>query len=211
MTNEIELVLFDLGEVYLNGMVGVERGIAPKVGTHEESVWRHLNGEKLRRLFKGMCTEDEYWAEVIQEGQYPAEIDDMPTSVFLAEAMRSNFFEINGTAETVRALKKAGYGVSLISDHVKEWIIYCEQNYPLVDLFDNRYYSFDSGYTKKSPHAFHYALQQAGGNPSKTLFVDDNPKNLTVAQSPQVGIAYTHQFTDANSLRGTLPRYGITI
>lgn len=81
-------------------------------------MWRHLNGEKLTRLFTGRSTEDEYWADVIGEGQYPPDLDGTPTYMFLADAMRRNFREIEGTASIVRALN--GYDLVLLSDHARE-------------------------------------------------------------------------------------------
>ncbi|MBI4174312.1 MAG: HAD hydrolase-like protein [Candidatus Aenigmarchaeota archaeon] len=209
--SSVETILFDLGEVTLCGMMGVEKSIAPHVNAPEPDVWKHVNGKKLRRLFIGKSSEAEYWQQVIEEGRYPAEIGGIPAADFLMHAMRSNFREIEGTADIVRSLKKAGYNVGLISDHVREWVEYCKTMFPLDELFNTQCYSFDCGCTKKAAGSFTYALKRVGAEPESTLFVDDNSRNLFVAQQHPVNIRYVHQFTNAENLRAALPSYGIQV
>lgn len=207
----VDTVLFDLGEVYINGMIGIERKIAHKLGVAEEVVWKHLNGEKLTRLFKGETSEADYWEAVIREGGYSAVVEGRATSEFLADSMRRNFTEVQGTADVIRSLAQAGYRIGLISDHVREWIAYCEKHFPLQDLFSIRCYSFESGYTKKQPESFHYALKRSDASPDRTLLIDDKKGNIKIAQSPDVNIRYAHQFVDAASLMTALPEYGILL
>ena len=50
--------------------------------------------------------------------------------------------------------------------------------------------------------SFTYVLNQSNANPEKTLFVDDNAKNLMTTKD--AGIAHVHQFHNTQNLRKSL-------
>lgn len=210
--NMIETVLFDLSEVYLTGMKGVEKEIARAVGIDEETVWRQLNGErdiKVIALFQGCISEAEYWNSIMEQHNYPPRVGEQPTMTFLESAMRRNFMEIPGTKDAILAVKRRGYKIGLLSDHAREWVDYCEEQFPVGELFETRCYSFRIGATKRHEISFRYAMKMLGADPDTTLFIDDNSKNLAIAQN--AGIRHVHMFTDASTLRSALPSYGITL
>lgn len=209
----IRTVLCDLGEVCLNGMVGSEKEIARAMALKPATVWEQMHVEDavyLRLLFQGRLSEDEYWRTIIEKSGYPAHVDGVPTPEFLKSAMRKNFTKIPGTADVIKAVKEAGYTVGLISDHAREWVAYCEQQFPeLAELFGVRCYSFDCGCTKKHPESFLHALGRLGADPATTLLIDDNEKNGRVAQAHPVNIRYFHRFVDARALRRAFQDYNM--
>jgi glucose-1-phosphatase len=54
--------------------------------------------------------------------------------------------------------------------------------WPLVDLFDFRFLSFQIGLLKPDAEVFDYAARAAGLSPSRILFLDDNLINFEAAR-----------------------------
>ena len=192
----IEYILFDLSEVWIQGMVGAEKEIAKRVGATEEQVWKHLNVDALMPLFEGKISEDEYWRSVAAEGSKSGADYFVPLD-FFKETMRSNFTELPGTRTVIVQLKEQECDEDV------------EAKYPIRDLFDQVNWSFEIGYTKRSAKSFEYAMRRSGADPSKILFVDDNPKNLRVATA--ACIQYTHHFIDAPTLEAALQDLGVLV
>lgn len=209
----IQTVLFDLCEVYLQGLVGVERELSNILGLNaQEILTTHLKGEKLILLFEGKISEDEYWARVITDNDYPSRVPGYAsTHEFLKAAIRRNFTEIAGTRTVIEWLKERGYSLGFLSDHAQEWVEYVESVHPLKSLFAVRCYSFQTGATKKKPQSFQAALARCNADPKTTLFIDDQMTNLVNASSPPVNILHTHRFIDAPSLEQTLLGFGIRL
>lgn len=207
----INTILFDLAEVYLQGMIGIESKIAKVLNVNETDVISvQLAGPKRDLLFCGKISEDEFWRRAIEENRYPTKVEGYESTLhFLRSTIRDNFKEIPGTKEVITSLKGAGYKLGLLSDHAREWIDYCEANFPLKELFDVICYSFQIGLTKQSPETFVHALNKLNADPSTTLFIDNNPANLDVARSAH--IKYVYQFVDAISLKSGLQDYKITL
>ena len=205
----IETILFDLSEVYIQGILGVEKEISSKVGMDQEKVRASLQGEKLIDLFEGKMSENVYLARTLAENGYPSRVAGHFTSDIVKDAIRNNFKELPGTKDIIEKLNKAGYKLGLLSDHAREWIEHIESVHPLAQLFPMRCYSFEIGYTKKSPESFKQALARLKANPETTLFIDDRQVNLEVAGS--VGIRYLHHFSDAASFASALPEFGIKL
>lgn len=198
----IEYILFDLAEVCVRGILGVEKEIAKLSGFDAEHVKRLLKGEKGRNLdpfFEGRQSEEEYLSGIVEESGLSMEA--------VKSLIRNYFTEIPGTSDIIKRLKKRGYKVGLLSDHSREWIEHIEAKFPFMELFDERCYSFESGYTKTVPQSFWYALIGLNADAAKTLFIDDYQGNLDVAK--KAGIAYVHQFVDAPSLEKSLVNFGL--
>ena len=200
----IETVLFDLAEVCMHGMIGIEKEIANAADFTEEEVYPHLRGEKIYDLFRGKITEDEYWRKVIEQGNYK-----MPLK-FFKKTIRNNFQETPGIRRIIEALKRRDYQLGLLSDHAREWIEYIEPRFSIINFFPTRCYSFESRYIKKiDPESFQYALQRLNANPKSTLFIDDNPNNIKMAQ--RVGIHYAHRFINTKILENIMLEFGIEL
>ena|SRR3989344_6929718 len=118
----IETVIFDLGEVYLTGMIGAEREISRGLCMNAAETWSHLNHDGLTDLFRGETTEDAYWEGFMQQTGSPPAINGMPALDFFRLAMRKNFREIGGTVKIATAIGNASYKLVLLSDHAREWI-----------------------------------------------------------------------------------------
>ena len=56
----IQTIIFDLSEVLVVGLLGIERPLAVQLRVPELQVLRAFGGSRLERLFCGEITEDEY-------------------------------------------------------------------------------------------------------------------------------------------------------
>ncbi|MCX6708798.1 MAG: HAD family phosphatase [Candidatus Woesearchaeota archaeon] len=194
----IDRIIFDLSEVYIRGLPGIESTISERTGIPEKKVFRHLRGPRynhLIRLFKAEMTEDQYWRMVRKEGAYK------PPISWFKQTVRENFTEIPGTRAIIEQLKER-YPLALLSDHCREWIENIEERYPITELFDRIFYSFNTGHTKSERRCFDHVLVSLNANPETTLYIDDLAQNLALGR--KAGIAYTHQFTTAEKLEEEL-------
>ncbi len=194
----IDTIIFDLSEVYIRGLPGIEPKISKKTGVPETKILKHLRGpnySNLMKLFKEEITEDQYWQLVKKEGNYQVPIK------WLKQTVRKNFTEIPGTRAIIEQLGER-YKLALLSDHCREWIENIEQRYPITELFNRIFYSFNTGHTKSEKKCFDHVLASMNADPETTLFIDDLAKNLVVGK--KAGIAYTHQFTSAEALEKEL-------
>lgn len=207
MTNTI---IFDLAEVCLSGLLGVDKNIALALGLDNNEVLYHLTGKKLEDLFKGEISEYEYWRQVMVQGAYPIKTTEYGRTVaFLEHAIRQNFKEIEGTRNILLSLKKQGFDLVLFSDHAKEWIEYCEEIYPIKDIFNKRHYSFNYSTTKKDPRLLQRILSTIDTPLNSVIYIDDNQTNLDIAKKH--GIANGILFVDYKKLIHDLRKYEIII
>jgi putative hydrolase of the HAD superfamily len=194
-------VIFDLADVCVRGFVGLEYVLSACTGRDPDKLNEALRGERLTAVFEGRISEHDYLKGVLKD------INLKVPLFFIKPIIRHNFREVHGTRSIIEGLKSNGYRIGLLSDHVKEWVEYIEAKHGFLQLFDEKFYSFDLRTTKKHPESFRYALDRLEADPDKTLFVDDTPKNLEVALS--AGIKHVHQFANADGLRKDLASYNI--
>ena len=62
----VETIIFDLSEVLIAGMYGVDTLLSQMLGIPEDIVMRQMSGERLQRLFWAEITEDQYLAELLE-------------------------------------------------------------------------------------------------------------------------------------------------
>lgn len=219
-------ILFDMAEVLIAGLDGVEVPIGALCGVPAETVLPALAGAWFHELALGsiadeplspeiavrrdwfydlMCgriSEDVYWTEIVKREGWRAELPD------LKRIMRHHFDRvIPGMPELLTRLA-ADYDLALLSDHGREWIEYIEDVHSFLGIFKARYYSFEIGTMKRDPAAFEIVLGRLGIDAADCLFVDDNARNIAVAKS--VGIDGI-RFENASQLESLLPEHGIRV
>jgi HAD superfamily hydrolase (TIGR01509 family) len=195
----IKTIIFDLAEVYLTGMKGVET-LIELLNMPADVIEKQLHDENLSELFNGKITEDEYWKKIIVKNNWSID------AKLLKDAVRNNFKEIDGTRDIINELKQHGYELGLLSVHTKEWIEYCEKRFDYHGLFNEIMYSFEVAISKPYLEAYRLLLVKMNAIPSESLFIDDNIENINSAR--QLGIN-TVQFQDADQLRSELQKMNI--
>ena len=196
----IQCVIFDLSEVLIAGLLGVERDLSRQIGVPEDEILPCFDGHQFEQLLLGNISEDVYLNHVITRGQWTI------TPAALKSAIRRNFHhEIPGTLDIVMDLA-SNYQLALLSDHAREWISYICSIHSFVSVFDHALFSYDLGGIKSEPATFVRALDAMALPAADCLFVDDNPANVAVAES--VGLAGIC-FTGAGQLAGALAARGV--
>ncbi len=191
----IRVMLFDLSEVVIAGLVGIEKPLAPLLGVPEERILPAFGGGLLAGLCRGKLSEYRYLELVIcrQDWKIAPEV--------VKQIIRRNFHTVvPGMWELLGSLS-ARYELALLSDHAREWVAYIQGVHPELAVFRRQFYSFESGLLKSEPAAFQRALDALGSRAEECLFVDDNPANVATAQ--RAGLPAI-RFTDASALASAL-------
>lgn len=194
-------ILFDISEVCISGLAGVERKLAPIVGRPPSDVLGSFAGEDLRQLCRGVLSEDQYIASLLQRSAWVIE----PSLV--QKHIRANFhWKIAGMKELLGELA-GSFDVCLYSDHAREWVAYILDIHPFLASCSQHVFSYDIGLCKDEPGAFEAALARLGRKAEECLFVDDNGANVQAARTAGVSAV---QFFSASVLRAALTAQGVT-
>jgi len=193
-------IMFDLSEVLIRGLVGIEGELSHLLGQPEETILPKLGGNRLRTLFGGSLTAGEYLRQIIESEKWDVHRDDIKALI------RQNFHhEVDGMISLVESLSQR-YPLVLVSDHAREWIDYIEHVHGFMSLFRNKVYSFQTGRTKDEPDCFPALLSSLGLSGGDCVFTDDNPRN--VEQARRTGI-HAVPYHDRASLVHELGSIGI--
>lgn len=194
----ITTIIFDLSEVLIAGLIGIEKELAPLVNLSEEDFLEGLWTDSFWELMKGKITEDEYLSDVFQRNNWKAD-----KSVF-KEIIRKNFHnEVEGMIDLIEELGKKTRLI-LLSDHAEEWVKYIDKIHPFLNLFYKKYFSFEFGEIKRERRAFQLLLEKNKLSAPECLFIDDSPANINAALD--VGMNAL-QFKDVNQLKEKLVPY----
>lgn len=190
-------IIFDLSEVFIAGLPGVEKRISTALSISEDGLLECFRGEPVMQVLRGKISEDSYLGGILERTGWDLGLAS------LKRMLRDNFHvRIDGSLDILREVEKT-YRVALLSDHVREWVRYIRWIHPFLDIFDDRFYSFELGKTKSDPTVFPVVLRSLGYQPQECLFIDDRIRNVRSAES--MGLPSIH-FRNAGQLRADLRR-----
>jgi len=203
----LKTIIFDLSEVFIFGMYGIEPPLARILKIPEDTVMPLMSGSRLRRLFLGEITEEQYFQELLTQEQWDISLDT------LKKVIRSNLHgTVPGMGSDLLRRLDGQYELIILSDHAREWVEYLKPVHrSLLSGFSQLFFSFDSRLrdTKKFVTTFQKVLEIIGRTPKECLFVDDRERNVGIAA--EVGIPGIH-FTSAQRLINVeLPQFGVTL
>jgi FMN phosphatase YigB (HAD superfamily) len=197
-----QCIIFDLSEVLIAGLVGIEKELSRELAIPEQEILPCFVDEVFKQLLVGSIPEEVYLAHVIAKGRWPTDV------ARLEAAIRRNFHNtVEGTTDILTDLA-CGYELALLSDHAREWISYIKAVHPFMGMFRHASFSFDLKGTKEHPATFLKALDAMSMSPEECLFIDDNLTNIRVAES--VGIP-SIRFLNAEQLAVELAARGIRV
>ncbi len=197
----ISTIIFDLSEVYLRGMFGIEEKISKEIKSLVPSDFIYKS-KAAEEFFYGKITENEFWNRLITKNNWPI------TTEVLKNMVREQMTEIEGTRIIMEELYKKGYKMGLLSIHGREWVDHLEKRFDYHRLFHSRMYSFEVGVAKPDPKAFELILEALNAKPSDCLFIDDYDVNIHAAK--ELGIS-TILFENARQLKESLRDFEIII
>ena len=160
-------------------------------GDFLKSLWT----DSFKDLMKGKISEDEYLTDVIERNGWRTDKELFKTVI------RKNFHnKVGGMTELIEELNK-NYKLILLSDHAKEWVEYIDKIHPFLNLFDKKYYSFQSGEIKREKRAFKLLLNENNLLCEECLFIDDSPTNVKTAEDLGINAFF---FKDIEQLKREL-------
>ena len=172
MAAPVDVVLFDLGGVLVE-LAGVRVMLELTGIETEEELWRRwLTCRWVRRFESGCCSGTEFAAGVVADWQL-----ELSPAAFL-EAFRGwPVGPLPGATELV-AQTRARVGAGCFSNtnalHWHDLIA----SWPVTDLFDHRFLSFELGLLKPDVAAFDQVAGMLKVPAGRVLFLDDNALNV---------------------------------
>jgi HAD superfamily hydrolase (TIGR01509 family) len=194
------VLIFDLSEVLIEGLYGVVESLADRLDISASDVMPGLGGQPLVALLEGRVSESAYWQRVREQTQWG--ITEAALRAIVRDAFRR---PLPGMPELLVSLR--GHRLVLLSDHAREWWEYIEATHPFLQIFEQRFLSFEMGQTKRQHETFQRVLTACGCAPRECLFIDDLRWNVERAEA--VGIR-SHTFTSLETLVGFLEGMGVS-
>ena len=184
---KIKMFLFDFGGVISpeGFQIGLLK-IAQEIGRDFEVV-REIAVNKAglaTGYFAGKAAENDFW-DALSEG---LGLD------YSLKPLRYHFIDNFITRSQVTRLIKGlshFYTVALFSDQTN-WIYEVDTVYPFLHIFDHKFISCNSGYTKLDDKFYRLPEEKTGIPPKETMLIDD--KDSVLAKANKLGFN-THKFT----------------
>jgi HAD superfamily hydrolase (TIGR01509 family) len=196
----IQTIIFDLSEVLIAGLIGIEQPIAARLRIAEAQIISAFGGSLLCDLCCGKISEEHYLGQIIADQQWDISADE------LKQIIRANFHRPVRDMDALVARLATRYELVLLSDHAAEWIAYIRSIHSVLDYFPRQFFSYELTQTKREPAMFQIVLDAIQRNPSQCLFIDDTEANVATARALGIdGIV----FTSVEQLRKTLIAQGV--
>ncbi len=188
----IKNVIFDLSEVLIPGLIGIENNLESKTGSPKEVITKALGshvhykiGNVLDELFKGNISYEVYRNNFLVEAGLQEEYGDL----FDHECLK--MFEIPYDYTEKMIIRVATTcKIFLLSDHCETWASHILRKHGFFSHFEDILWSYEIGATKKEMKPFMTILNKNDLTPSSCLFIDDNRKNIEIAKS--IGMKTLH-------------------
>lgn len=173
----VEAVLFDLGGV-LADFGGIESMRRLAGIENDDELWRRwLTCRWVRRFERGECAPVEFAAGVVEDWSLSVSPD-----VFLRDFtgwLRAG--PRPGAEELVQQAKVRVLVGCLSNTNAVHWEAGLA-SWPLFELFDHRFLSFELGLLKPDAEVFEHVLQRLALDAHRVLFLDDNVLNVEAAE-----------------------------
>ena len=193
-------IIFDLSEVLIMGLIGIEKQLAPILNLSESEILQSFGGPLLEAICCREITEDQYLRQILEQQEWQVPIDTLKWII------RENFRrEVEGTRAILGHLV-IQYEVVLLSDHAEEWVTYIKAIHPFLEQFKRTFFSYEIGTTKKDPVTFEVVLGEMRCQAEECWLIDDSEKNIAVASLAGIN---SIQFRSAEQLREQLVNKGI--
>jgi len=203
LKNQIKIVGFDLGGVYLTDCWGEHsrKAIAEKFGFDRlmSAEIEPLLKKVSRQMLLGQINQDQLLKKLIPE------IGDKLDKVknFLLTFNQEQFPE---TRQIILQVKKK-MPVAMMNDEGREWHEYRMKKFKLAELFDHFFTSYDFGHYKiGNPQYFKKVLATLKINPQQLMFIDNRQDCLEPAN--RLGIR-TILFQNPSQLSDELMRHNL--
>jgi putative hydrolase of the HAD superfamily len=173
----VDFVLFDLGGVLIElGGLAAFRELAG-LGSDEEMWERWLGCPWVRRFERGGCTPDEFAEGVVADWQL-----GVPPDRFLQIFEAWPIGPFAGSAALLEDVQGSVPIGCCSNTNVVHWS-YQSQHWPLLEVFDHSFLSFELGLVKPDREMFEAVGERVPAEPDRVLFLDDVVQNVDAARS----------------------------
>lgn len=198
----IEVVVFDLGGVL--------------VDWNPRYLYRQLfnDDDAMERFLAEVCSPE--WNEKQDAGRPWSEaLTELtaryPDQAAMITAFRQRWPEMIGgdmpeTVELLKELKERGMRLYALTNWSHETFSLTRSRFAFLDWFEGIVVSGEERLIKPDPEIFHRLLTRYHIAPSRAVYIDDSPRNVSAAA--RVGI-HALQFIDAHQLRKDLIALGL--
>ena len=200
--NGIQTVIFDLSEVLIAGLFGIEVLLAEQLRVPGSTILPAFGGYLLEELCCARLSEDEYLQRIINRQGWTVSAEH------LKSVIRRNFHRHVPGMQAVLDRLKPRYELVLLSDHALEWMAYIQMVHSFFDKFGALFFSYELGQTKSDPTTFALVLGELGQKAQQCLFVDDSERNVATAGS--AGLS-SIRFVDSAQLIRQLRQGGLEL
>ncbi len=198
----IRLIISDLSEVLVSGLVGIEKELEPLLGVPQKDILPRFSGSLLTTLFLGRISEDEFLNKVISDQGWPI------TTAHLKATIRRNLLRTDNRAIALVTSLAEKRDVVILSDHALEWANFIKQNHPFLKVFKGQFYSYETGFIKSDPRSFTHVIRTMSAAADESLFIDDRLLNIKTADS--IGLI-SHHYSTVGNLESYLVSKGIMV
>jgi len=195
----IKKVIFDLSEVLLPGLIGIEKHLEEITGKPSDLIAKalgsypyHAIDNILESLLKGKITYQEYRSKFLISTGLSNTYED----VFDQQCLKMFETPYEHTMDLIQRVSQS-CDLYLLSDHCEMFANHIQKNHSFFRYFKGTLWSYEVCATKKSEVPFTALLQRYSLKPSECLFVDDNQVNIAIADS--MGFSTVH-FLGAESV-----------
>jgi glucose-1-phosphatase len=173
---DVDLVLFDLGGVLieLGGVAALRKmsGIA-----EDDALWqRWLGCPWVRRFESGQCSAADFSHGVVSEWELTVSPEE-----FLEHFRQWPVGPITGSSELLAEVQRSVPIGCLSNTNKLHWEDQIG-SWPMLDLFDYRFLSFDLGLVKPDQAIFRAVADRLPVSRDRVLFLDDNTLNADAAR-----------------------------
>jgi|GEM_PF-3314152 len=185
-------VIFDLSEVLLPGMIGVEDRLSHQTKLPKDKITQALGsrphyevGNILDHLLSGKITYEQYRsAFFLSTG-----LQESSAALFDKACLSMLETPYDYTEELLRTVG-ARCDVFLLSDHCETWVKWILKKHRFFSIFKDMVWSFEINATKRDLKPFKVIMSRNNLSPETCLFVDDLARNIGTAQ--RLGMKTVH-------------------
>jgi len=174
----IEASIFDMGGVLIESpRTAVGDHLQKELGIDQETVdaiWKDL----IPLLGSGKIDEKEFWERVGEQYEIrPVSLDEDLLGKPFLETLEKN----NELLEYIKGLGQKGIKLAVLSNTIEPHAKPVRES-GVFEPFDFVFLSHEVGSRKPDPAIYEHAIEVMGINPASTVYVDDDPENVGVAQ-----------------------------
>jgi HAD superfamily hydrolase (TIGR01509 family) len=197
---EIELVMFDLGNVILNFD---HMTTCNKLAGYSKKDSSYIYDF----IFKSDLTKNYDRGKISSRDVFSAISDKLELQISFKKfnAIWSDIFFLNNGIEQLIRRVKTLTKIALLSNTDEMHFDYIRDNFEIISDFNFVFLSYKIGYMKPDTEIFEYAIDKTGISPEKIIYVDDIQDFVDAAnKSGMNGICYTDIKTLKKDLEGYL-------